>query len=82
MLSEAIHSLVDTANSVVLYYGVHMARKQPSVDHPYGYENMRYGKFKFRQDDTELTVFDSNFSRFWRGDFLPGGRSISLAWCY
>ena len=47
MLSEAIHSLVDTANSVVLYYGVHMARKQPSVDHPYGYENMRYGKLNF-----------------------------------
>jgi len=42
MLSEAIHSLVDTANSIVLYYGVHTARKQPSVDHPYGYENMRY----------------------------------------
>ncbi|CAG5113172.1 Oidioi.mRNA.OKI2018_I69.chr2.g7304.t1.cds [Oikopleura dioica] len=42
MLSEAIHSLVDTANSVVLYYGVYMARRQPSVDHPYGYENMRY----------------------------------------
>jgi divalent metal cation (Fe/Co/Zn/Cd) transporter len=45
MLSEAIHSLVDTANSIVLYYGVTTARKQPSVDHPYGYENMRYGKF-------------------------------------
>ena len=44
MLSEAIHSLVDTANSIVLYYGVYMARRQPSVDHPYGYENMRYGK--------------------------------------
>ena len=56
MLSEAIHSLVDTANSIVLYYGVRTARKQPSVDHPYGYENMRYGKSAFHLEPAILVT--------------------------
>ena len=42
MFSEAVHSFVDTLNSVVLFYGVHSSQKSPSVEHPYGYENMRY----------------------------------------
>lgn len=37
MLSEAIHSLVDTGNEVLLLYGQHRAAKPPDPAHPLGY---------------------------------------------
>lgn len=37
MLSEAIHTLVDTANQMLLYFGIKQARKQPDGMHHYGY---------------------------------------------
>jgi cation diffusion facilitator family transporter len=37
MWSEAIHSLVDTGNSVLLLYGIHRARTAPDQEHPLGY---------------------------------------------
>jgi cation diffusion facilitator family transporter len=37
MLSEAIHSLVDTINQVLLLYGMHRASKPPDDIHPLGY---------------------------------------------
>jgi cation diffusion facilitator family transporter len=37
MLSEGIHSLVDTGNQVLLLYGMHRARKPPDDQFPFGY---------------------------------------------
>jgi divalent metal cation (Fe/Co/Zn/Cd) transporter len=37
MLSEAVHSLVDTGNSLLLLYGMHRARQAPDHEHPLGY---------------------------------------------
>jgi len=37
MLSEAIHSLVDTGNQLLLLYGIHRAARPPDDLHPLGY---------------------------------------------
>lgn len=37
MLSEGIHSLVDTGNGVLLLVGIKRSHKSPNVKHPYGY---------------------------------------------
>jgi cation diffusion facilitator family transporter len=37
MLSEGIHSLVDTGNQVLLLYGLKRAAKPPDADFPFGY---------------------------------------------
>lgn len=42
MLSEAIHSLADAANQMLLGFGVWQSIKQPSLDHPYGWHRSRY----------------------------------------
>jgi cation diffusion facilitator family transporter len=36
MLSEAIHSLVDTGNQILLLHGLKQAGQAPSAQHPYG----------------------------------------------
>src|SRR5580658_9660797 len=42
MLSEAVHSLVDTINEVLLMYGMYRADKRPDRDHPFGYGRELY----------------------------------------
>lgn len=38
MLGEAIHTLADLFNQILLYVGIERARRPPSPRHPYGYE--------------------------------------------
>lgn len=42
MLSEGVHSLVDTLNEILLLYGLHRAGKAPDTLHPFGYGRELY----------------------------------------
>ncbi|MZR30318.1 cation diffusion facilitator family transporter [Sneathiella litorea] len=37
MISEGVHSLVDTGNQVLMLHGLRRAKKQPDQKHPFGY---------------------------------------------
>jgi len=42
MLSEAIHSVIDTMNQMFLAFGLIYSFKKPHSDHPYGFDKARY----------------------------------------
>jgi cation diffusion facilitator family transporter len=42
MLSEGVHSLVDTINELLLLYGMKRANKRPDTTHPFGYGRELY----------------------------------------
>lgn len=42
MLSEGVHSLVDTTNELLLLYGIRRAARPPDINHPFGHGRELY----------------------------------------
>src|SRR3954465_3363881 len=42
MISEGIHSLVDTGNGVLMLYGMARSQREPDEKHPFGYGHDLY----------------------------------------
>lgn len=42
LFAETVHSLADTVNQLILYYGIRKSIQAPNDEHPYGYHSARY----------------------------------------
>lgn len=42
LFAEAIHSTMDTVNQLILFLGIRYSSRNPDLNFPYGYGNMRY----------------------------------------
>ncbi|XP_074604456.1 solute carrier family 30 member 9 [Brevipalpus obovatus] len=42
LFAEAIHSMADTCNQLILYFGIRKSIQQPDAEHPYGYHGAQY----------------------------------------
>ncbi|XP_071550139.1 proton-coupled zinc antiporter SLC30A9, mitochondrial isoform X3 [Panulirus ornatus] len=42
LFAEALHSLADVTNQLILAYGIHKSKQSADIIHPYGYTTMRY----------------------------------------
>lgn len=42
LFAEMLHSAADTANQLILAYGIRKSIQRPNEEHPYGYHNARY----------------------------------------
>src|SRR5947209_18588756 len=65
MLSEAIHSTIDTSNEILMLVGLHRSTKPPTAKHPFGHGREIY----FWSFIVSIVIFG-----------LGGGASIVQGW--
>src|SRR5574338_338293 len=78
MLSEGIHSVVDTGDGLLVLLGLHLAKRPPSKRHPYGHGLEVY----FWSMVVAMAIFavGGGVSIYEGVHRLAGGESLELSW--